>query len=75
MVKVSLDFPYCMELQDFLTLLDKNQAKIDGWVAVGPGGGNPCVTLEFPSREQAMGHLNLHYPDDSQEFLASLIRE
>lgn len=28
-------------------------ATIENYVRVGPGGGNPCYTLSFPTRDQA----------------------
>lgn len=73
-VTCSLDFPYAMHLQDFLLLLDKTPGtRITAWMSTGAGGGNPVVRLVFRDHAHAMAHLRLHYPDDNETFLESLI--
>jgi len=41
----------------------------------GPGGGNPNVSLQFPSEKGAMEFLTERYPDDSEEFSRSRLEE
>ena len=45
----SFDFAGDCELGPFLDDLVIYEARIMGFVARGPGGGNPCVTLAFSS--------------------------
>jgi hypothetical protein len=74
-VRALLDFPWSMTLQDFFKHLDvPPKAKVGAWLAEGPGGGNPNVELHFEDRDHAMEYLRRHYPDDTDEFRASLIR-
>lgn len=73
MAKVTVDLAYCMELQTFLKMLDDSKGKLTDWMTEGPGGGNPCVTLEFPTEEDALTFLEVLYPEDPIEFRQSRV--
>jgi hypothetical protein len=63
--QASCDFAYCDTLEVFFTYLDKFPGtRIMSWVTNGPGGGNPCVTLEFDSIDQAVTYLKSHHDTD-----------
>jgi hypothetical protein len=74
-VRAALDFAYSMTIAEFLGLMDEHKVtKVGPWVTSGPGGGNPNIELHFEDREHAMAYLKAHYPDDTEEFHASLLR-
>jgi hypothetical protein len=39
------DLSYDCHIQDFLTLLDRHELKMESWITEGPGGGNPEITV------------------------------
>jgi hypothetical protein len=41
------DFNFELGLGEFLETLEKYNAQVVKFVAIGPGGGNPAVTLGF----------------------------
>ncbi len=53
MTNLEIDIAWDCPLGTFLEELEKYQGAITKFIAVGPGGGNPCVTLSFPTRELA----------------------
>ena len=45
------DFNFELGLGEFLETLEKYRATIVKFVPIGPGGGNPAVTLSFETPE------------------------
>jgi len=45
------DFNFELGLGEFLETLEKYRAQVVKFVAVGPGGGNPAITLGFEAIE------------------------
>ena len=45
------DFDCDLGLGEFLETLEKYNAQVVKFVAIGPGGGNPAVTLGFETLE------------------------
>lgn len=41
----TFDIAYDCPIQEFLVMLDSFDLKLDSWVTIGPGGGNPEVTI------------------------------
>jgi hypothetical protein len=62
---IRMDVAWDCCVQDFLMVLEKYDAKIHKWFAVGPGGGNPYFELIFDSREQAQDYLREVYEHNS----------
>jgi hypothetical protein len=72
--KCEVDFAYSSTLAEFMEYLEKyDSPKIVEYVAEGPGGGNPCLILEFMSRDMCVKFLNAHYPGDDDKFIQSQI--
>jgi len=87
--KCEVDFAYSSTLAEFMEYLEKyDSPKIVEYVAEGPGGGNPCVILEFPTRElcfkfllilefmsraMCVKFLNAHYMGEDEKFILSQI--
>jgi len=72
--KCEVDFAHCSTLGEFLEYLEKyDSPKIVEYIAVGPGGGNPCIILEFMSREMCVKFLNAHYMGEDEKFIQSQI--
>lgn len=55
--RISLDFASDGTLDDFFDMLEKAGGSVVKFVAHGTGGGNPYVTLEFPTRAACVGYL------------------
>lgn len=51
-------------LQDFLEWLDKVKGRVVKYEASGPGGGHPCVTLEFHEVNDAIDALTEAHDGD-----------
>lgn len=51
--QIQEDVNWDCPIQDYLIFLDKYNAKIYDFITSGPGGGNPCITIEFKSLEDA----------------------
>ena len=45
------DFNFELGLGEFLETLEKYRAHVVKFIAVGPGGGNPAITLGFEANE------------------------
>lgn len=71
MVRVDVDFAYNEQLQDVLKSIRRHSGKIIDFDPTGPGGGNPNLLLQFPSKENGMAFLAERYPDDEEEFSRS----
>jgi hypothetical protein len=41
----SFDIDGDCPIQDFLSLLDRFDLKLESWITFGPGGGNPEITV------------------------------
>ena len=51
----TFDIAYDCPLSDFLELLDKHELKLESYLAIGPGGGNPEITVSStPSQIQKL---------------------
>jgi len=72
--KCEVDFAYSSTLAEFMEYLEKyDSPKIVEYVAEGPGGGNPCVILEFPTRELCFKFLSAHYMGEDEKFIQGQI--
>lgn len=65
---IEVDVAWCCELQNFLKPLSKHQGRLEAYQAVGPAGGNPCVLLSFPTREQAVTYFETTFGTDISTF-------
>lgn len=63
----SVDVPHSETVGEFFEHLERFKARVATFVASGPGGGNPCFTLDFPSRANAMKFLEEYDPTDGVE--------
>jgi hypothetical protein len=61
---IATDIAWDCALGDFLKGLDKHNAKLHHYIAEGPGGGNPCVTLQFNKKEDIVDWFKGIYKDD-----------
>ena len=41
----TFDIAYDCPLSDFLEILEQHNLKIESFIAIGPGGGNPEITV------------------------------
>jgi hypothetical protein len=41
----TFDIAWDCTIQDFLSLLDRLDLKLESWITFGPGGGNPEITV------------------------------
>ena len=41
----TFDIAYDCPISDFLGLLDLYELKLESWITIGPGGGNPEITV------------------------------
>jgi hypothetical protein len=41
----TFDIAYDCPISDFLELLDEYKLKLESWITIGPGGGNPEITV------------------------------
>jgi len=41
----TFDIAYDCPISDFLALLDLYELKLESWITIGPGGGNPEITV------------------------------
>jgi hypothetical protein len=57
MTTIEIDIAYDILLGDFLEDLEQYQGQIESFIANGPGGGNPCLTIAFPSQELAESYV------------------
>ena len=72
--KCEVDFAYSSTLAEFMEYLEKyDSPKVVEYVAEGPGGGNPCVILEFPTRELCFKFLSAHYMGEDEKFIQGQI--
>lgn len=74
MFRVTQDFAHDMPVQDALELISKFKGKIHNFKSIGPGGGNPCLVIDFESADEALDFLKEMSPDETDEFLNSLIK-
>lgn len=57
-VRVRFDVSWDFPVQDFFEGLASHGGTIHHFIAHGPAGGNPCITADFPSKEEAVAYLN-----------------
>jgi hypothetical protein len=63
--KCEVDFAYDMTLIGFLEYLEKyDSPRVIEYTANGPGGGNPCIILEFTDKVTCENFLIDHYQED-----------
>jgi 16S rRNA G527 N7-methylase RsmG len=53
MTRIEMDIAYDCPIGDILEWLEKYEAKIESFIAEGPGGGNPALILIFPTADKA----------------------
>jgi hypothetical protein len=41
----TFDIAWDCPIQEFLEILEKYDLKLESWIAFGPGGGNPEITV------------------------------
>lgn len=58
MTKIEIDVSCEAPLGDFLETLEKHGGRIERFEAIGPGGGNPCLILEFSADYHAEQYLD-----------------
>jgi hypothetical protein len=73
--KCIVDFAHCATLGEFFEYLHKfGSPEVVEYIAEGPGGGNPCITLAFDSQSDIEAFLVEHYDEDGvNEFILSEI--
>jgi hypothetical protein len=73
--KCEVDFAHCITLGEFLEYLEKyDSPKIVEYIAIGPGGGNPCLILEFTDKATCEKFLIDHYQEaEVNEFIQNQI--
>jgi hypothetical protein len=72
--KCEVDFAHSSTLAEFLEYLEKyDSPRVIEYIAEGPGGGNPCLILEFMSREMCVKFLSAHYMGEDEKFIQSQI--
>ncbi len=57
---LELDVAGDCEIGEFLEVLESYQGKVVEFIACGPAGGNPLITMEFPDQAMADGFRD-HY--------------
>ena len=73
-VLMECDIAHDCPIGPFLETLERHVGTIKRFVAVGPGGGNPCVTMEFPSEAFARAWFLDGYAEDPDEFPLHLVK-
>lgn len=63
-VKVEHDVDYMATIQTVLALMQRGGGTLLAYDSKGPGGGNPCLVVEFPTRKAALDYLGKVYPDE-----------
>lgn len=71
LVRVNVDYAHNEKIQDVLMMLKKHRGKVVDFNPEGPGGGNPCMTVQFESEVDGVKYLLERYPDDSESFSKS----
>jgi hypothetical protein len=71
---VELDFDFSCPLGEALEYIQKHKGNIKSFIPVGPAGGNPLLTLSFPTWEDAFSVLKAHYPDEGDAWLEDFIK-
>lgn len=74
MFRVRQDFVHDMPVQTALDLIERHKGKLAGFKLEGPGGGNPCLTIDFENADEALTFLREMQPDEADEFLQTQIR-
>lgn len=61
-----IDIAYDCPLGDYLEALEKYNLKIESFIAIGPGGGNPCMTLSGTIDNIREYLSEFHFLDDKE---------
>lgn len=74
--QIQINIAHDITLSEFFSILEKNNTPtIIDYIAIGPAGGNPCITLRFSDYDACLGFLITLYNDNEQiSFLKSLIK-
>jgi len=67
MITINTDIGHDLSIGEFLDTLERYNGKLVSYIAEGPGGGNPNLTLAFPTELEAEGYVSECYPDDEFE--------
>jgi len=64
MITINVDVGHDLSIGEFLDTLERYNGKLVSYIAEGPGGGNPNLTLTFPTELEAEGYVSECFPDD-----------
>ena len=56
-VTIETDIAADCPVQDAFVAISKYNGDLLNFIAIGPGGGNPCMTIRFPSMALACSYL------------------
>jgi hypothetical protein len=56
-VTIEVDIAGDCPVQDAFAAISEYDGDLLSFIAVGPGGGNPCLTIRFPSMSLACSYL------------------
>lgn len=72
--RTEIDVAHDCPVSEFLTYINKFNAKIYNFIPDGPAGGNPVFTLDFDEHQSIVNFLQSFYEDDDAEFINSRIQ-
>lgn len=76
MVRLEVDCASDAPVGDVLKMLETHAGNLERFIAVGPGGGNPCLFLTFPSRVQAESFVDAwEGPYGDPDYIKTLIQD
>jgi hypothetical protein len=73
MTKIEIDIRGDATLSEVLHSIEALSGKICSFEAEGPGGGNPCLILEFPDDERAARYVASVYEEYDDKSLHALL--
>jgi len=70
-----VDVNHSQSIYEFFKMLEEyGCGSVVGFIADGPGGGNPCVKLSFENRNDCVKFLmNIYCEDEENEFIKNQI--
>jgi hypothetical protein len=61
--ELNVDVAHCCTIGEFFEMLERHGARIEHFVANGPGGGNPNFDLVFPTDDNRTKFKKEYDPD------------